>query len=98
MKTYDDIWACPDCYLVFHYGFGEAETSEDYDVNAMGRFYDEYGFHSVTDNADDEEGIREFSKAPCDICKSHLAGSRYRLALWDEEVQEDFPGHGLISR
>lgn len=35
---------------------------------------------------DDEggTGITEFSHRSCDGCKSHLAGSRYRLSLWKE--------------
>jgi hypothetical protein len=29
-----------------------------------------------------ETGIEEFSKGSCDLCGSHLAGYRFRLAEW----------------
>lgn len=86
MNRYSDLWVCVDCYGVYHYGLSQWEVPEDWDVDTVNSFYDQHGFQNITDNADDEDGHIEFSKSPCDMCKSHLAGSRERLALHEERV------------
>lgn len=89
MTKHNDLWVCEDCYMVFHYGLAQFEPSEGWDTDAVTRFYDEHGFQNLFDNCADESGHIEFSKAPCDMCKSHLAGGRSRLGLIEEEFVWD---------
>lgn len=84
MKTQSELWVCVDCYQVFHYGLAQYEPSEDWDVDAVTRFYDEHGFQNIYDDWSEESGHIEFSKAPCDMCRSNLAGSRNRLSMTEE--------------
>lgn len=90
MKTQTDLWVCEDCRQNYHYGMA-LSLPDTWDIEAVTKFYDEYGFDKVTDNTWDAngrfsgEGYRTFSKASCDICQSHLAGRRYRFALTEDE-------------
>jgi hypothetical protein len=45
--------------------------------------HDTYGVE-LTNNygGENEEGIRDFDKSPCDFCGSGLAGYRYKFAYW----------------
>lgn len=83
MKKYTDIWACHDCYSVYHEGLSAYDPPEYWDIDTFTDFFDRNLFENVTDNSDGDEGVITFSKSSCDICRSHLAGSRYRFALWE---------------
>jgi hypothetical protein len=66
----DDVEICVDCYTNHHEGNAMADTSVDWTDNTN------------ANDDDGETGITDFSSVPCACCGSHLAGSRYRMAIW----------------
>lgn len=48
---------------------------------------------SLTDDFDftTEDGVTHFSKTPCALCHSPLAGERYRFAQWLNETEPTLP-------
>jgi hypothetical protein len=85
----DDLWLCDDClfYAVNGDTSGIDDPNRERDViegvNALGP-------HLVPDfdsaeDADEDNGIREFSYRPCDACGTRLGGGRHRFAVLGEE-------------
>jgi len=78
----DDLWLCADCTLVACNGTHGIElTDPDATIKGLAML----GPHLVPDfdsNTLDspERGIDEFSSAPCEACKTRLAGHRARFA------------------
>lgn len=66
----DNVEICTDCYSDHHEGRAMHDTSVTW-----------------TDNTDPENyedsGITDFSSSPCGCCGTTLAGSRYRMAIWE---------------
>lgn len=96
-KNYHDLWVCSDCYMEHHYP-GEAERCDGLTLatrygsaELTDNTCAEHDGDSETEcqycgQADYENGVTEFSKAPCDGCGSVLAGRRERLAYWPKRV------------
>lgn len=93
---YTDIWVCVDCYWIHHYGdispdYRDRDNTDERNDECLAAYMKLGGNQYVTDNTDSEtgEGIDEFSWSPCQCCRSHLGGNRYRLAVWPqpEEAQ-----------
>lgn len=59
-------------------------VDEDGDEVRVVRLID-YDGSDITDQADGDTGITDFSWKSCDGCGSDLGGSRYRLAMWSSE-------------
>jgi hypothetical protein len=85
-----DVWVCTDCYFAHHYGpyqdengvwFSNFNSDTPSDREPLSRIV---GATYVADNTDSEtgDGVDEFSWSTCDGCGSTLGGSRYRLAVW----------------
>jgi hypothetical protein len=82
-----DIWLCVDClvaavnndYTGLDYDYSEPESTER--MNRIKLGLAELGPHLVPDyDSETGEGVREFSSAWCDCCKTILAGTRHRFA------------------
>lgn len=82
MKIVGELWFCTDCTVAAvnddYSGF-----SSDAQVRATSEGLGRVGW--VSANFDEGEGEREFSSAPCDCCRSHLAGSRHRFAKLSDD-------------
>jgi len=66
----DDVDVCEDCYFDHHEGRPMKDSSVTWTDNTNA-------------NDPDDSGITTFSKQPCGCCGSTLAGSRYRMAIWE---------------
>lgn len=73
-----DIWACQDCLFAAvngsYEGLDAARTADVKDAIAA---YD--GTLAPDFDSETGDGIDEFSRSACDVCQSHLAGSRHRF-------------------
>jgi hypothetical protein len=87
----DNLQLCEDCTCMacdgdisgFDFHQIEAMASAKLDVIAAG--LTRLGPNLVPDfNSETNEGIEEFSNAPCACCDSHLVSSRHRFAILGE--------------
>jgi hypothetical protein len=99
MRHHDSLWVCEDCYFAHCYGSnrnadtgewfaGESDTPAEHQPLRL--------VQDIVDLADDVDsgtgdGIYTFSMAHCEGCGSHLAGSRYRLAMLDRAEERWTP-------
>jgi hypothetical protein len=91
----DDLWLCTDCLMIavngdasgLDYSYSEKEAAQR--LAAIEAGLDELGPHLVPDfdsEADEDNGIREFSSCGCDCCGSRLAGEFHRFAVLGESA------------
>jgi hypothetical protein len=73
----DDVEICVDCYEDHHEGRAMKDASVSWTDNTF------------PDGADEPTGVTDFSKTPCACCGSHLAGSRFRMAIWALPESQD---------
>lgn len=76
------IWVCPDC-MIENVNEGVAIS---YRVNGNVFPCDvtpNFGTTELDSGDDYEYGMMEFSHITCDSCGDHLAGARYRFAVWE---------------
>lgn len=66
----DDVEVCVDCYFDHHEGRAMKDGSVSWTDNC-----------APTDE-DESAGITDFSSSPCRCCGTHLAGQRFRMAIW----------------
>lgn len=66
----DDIYICSDCYSDHHEGRAMKDQSVTWTDN-------------TNSNDDDDSGIKDFSSSRCECCGTTLAGTRYRMAIWE---------------
>ena len=66
----DDVDICIDCYMDHHEGRAMKDNSVSWSDNT---------------DSETEDGITEFSSSPCQCCGTHLAGQRFRMAIWEIE-------------
>jgi hypothetical protein len=71
----DDIWCCVDCLMLV--ANGDASGMDDETEARCTKGIESYDGYLVCNDHDDD---KEFSSSPCDVCGSHLAGSRHHLA------------------
>lgn len=93
-RTYSDVYVCEDCYFAHHYGYVAGPDNNwlvgpdcDPDKDATDREpLARLAGLDVSDNTNSEtgEGIDTFSWTSCQGCGSHLGGSRYRLAIFEQ--------------
>lgn len=69
----DEVYVCVDCYMDHHEGRAMADTSVDWTDNNM----------DPEDETGDTTMTIDFSSTPCGCCGSHLAGERFRMAIWE---------------
>ena len=86
MVDYGTADVCEDCYFAHHYGYREHDGryfAGESDSAANAEPLTLLAGMELADACDAEtgEGIATFSSRACDGCGSHLAGSRYALAL-----------------
>ncbi len=93
------MWICADCYFAHHYGIGSDAWDSDpqwdrdmYESEIAGLDLSDW---TCADHPNDlsvcescgsaeyENGITEFSWQSCELCRSSLGGSRFRMAVWD---------------
>lgn len=82
----DDLWLCVDCTVWACNGDASGIEGDDR-VQAVQRGVAKLGRHlsaNFDSNADEDSGIREFSRCGCDACGSPLAGTMHRFAVLGE--------------
>jgi hypothetical protein len=91
-------WACIDCYMLHCNGETDPNMTEEETADFLARYQRGTEGYEVTagmfaryhDCTDDDDTIADececdqidFRMSPCDICNSHLGGSRHALTLW----------------
>ena len=70
----DNVEVCVDCYFDHHEGRAMKDASVDWTDNT----------NASEEDPDADTGIIDFSSTPCDCCGSHLAGQRFRMAIWSK--------------
>lgn len=102
----DDIWLCVDCLMLACNGDasgieggneGGKQTDEERIAECEAGL-EKLGPHLVPDfdsEADEDDGIREFSWCGCDCCGSRLGGSFHRFAILGEGTDGE-DGQGYI--
>lgn len=95
----DDLWLCDDCTLYAVNGdlsgidYGYSGKAAEKRVKEVTKGVDALGPHLVPDfDADDGEGVEEFSRRSCDGCGTHLAGGRHRFAVLGEPKKKRSSG------
>jgi hypothetical protein len=97
IRTAGEIWACTDCLFAHHYGPDSIESAEwdrdTYESEITGLDLSDYSCtaHDGTAASEcaecgresDESGYSEFSRQSCELCRSSLGGSRFRMAVWE---------------
>ena len=90
-----EIEICTDCYYYHQYGsesFNESQHLNDDEkqniINSFKKLLDGYKSHNnrcccaiIEPIIKDTHFTLDFSKNPCDICKSHLAGHRFQMEI-----------------
>jgi hypothetical protein len=105
----DDLWLCDDClfYAVNGDTSGIDDPQRERDViegvNALGPHLVPDFDSEVPEDADEDNGIEEFSWKPCDACGTRLGGGRHRFAVLGEEKKRKktrprIGGHSKWSR
>jgi hypothetical protein len=82
-REYSDAWLCDDCTIVA-VNDDTSGIESDERIAEVRAGLDRIGNISCNDDSETGEGQNEFSSSRCDACKSHLAGSRTRFAVWTE--------------
>lgn len=67
----DEVYICEDCYMDHHEGRAMKDTSVFWTDN-----------NSDPDDPEESRTI-DFSAMACGSCGTTLAGSRYRMAIWE---------------
>lgn len=84
----DDLWLCVDCLFAAVNGdFPELEADADLVTAGL----DKLGPHLVPDfdsEAEEDNGIHEFSNCGCDCCGSSLAGTMHRFAVLGDDTDK----------
>jgi len=79
-----EIEICVDCYFYYHYGDESFNESQHLNNEEKQHIIDSFNEISNSEKIysfyDDEETI-DFSKTPCDICESLLAGNRFKMLI-----------------
>jgi hypothetical protein len=87
----DDLWLCDDClfYAVNGDTSGIDDRNRERDViegvNALGPHLVPDFDSEAPEDADEDNGIEEFSWRQCDACGTRLGGGRHRFAVLGEE-------------
>ena len=85
-----EIEICTDCYYYHHYGsesFNESQHLNDDEkqniINSFKKLAEVTEFLNgfIRPILFDHDSIIDFSKNPCDICESHLAGNRFKMEI-----------------
>lgn len=86
MKVIDDeIYCCTDCLMII--ANDDASGMDDATEARCREGIASFQCHLVcNDDGSEDDG---FSWKSCEVCNSGLGGTRYRLALLDEDEYED---------
>jgi hypothetical protein len=83
-----DLYLCSDCTQIACNGPSGMDTSPR-DLDTLVRAVAKLGPYLVPDfDSESGDGIREFSRIPCDSCRTQLAGYRARFAILSGEVDQ----------
>jgi hypothetical protein len=81
---WDDLQLCECCMFAAVNG-DTCQCDHDYHSTEVTAGLERLGPHLVPDfDSETQDGCNEFSRSPCDCCKSKLHGSRHRFAVLGE--------------
>ena len=84
-----DVEVCLDCYYYAN-GFTDDNWTDDEKAEFVSRYNDGLqGWDRLVSNTDPEEEYEGFSWTPCDVCRSHLGGTRYPCSLYRANNESD---------
>lgn len=87
-QKYTNIHLCHDCMIAESNGdYSGMSDSRAAEVSSGFDRLTKRGHLSANFDPDTEEGVRDLTSSPCDVCGTRLAGSRYRFALWPKTKQ-----------
>ena len=104
LTTKFELWACSDCMMA-HCNGDTSGNSETWHADEYARTLEDWakdGVHIAANfDSNTEAGMIEFSSSSCDLCTTHLAGSRYRFAalenvalpISDDQAREVIAGY-----
>ncbi len=76
----DDAWVCADCLMIIANGDASGMDDET-EKRVLAGIAAIDGYLACNDDPETGEGTRDFSSNSCDVCGTHLAGSRHRMAI-----------------